>query len=343
MAMTQWPYPGSRWWKFDFHTHTPASHDTPWYTKELNLTPEDWLRHFMEAEIDCVAITDHNSGAWIDTLKTAYATMKEQQPQGFRELTLFPGVEISVQGGVHVLAIFDTDKKTSDIDTMLGSVGYQGTKGDSDAETSLSLQEVIEAVLKLGAIPIPAHADSDKGLLRVTPGTRKSALSSSLMVQQALAVDGLLAVEWRDSSNLWPQCVAKDEPRLAKVLGSDCHSFQGAQPGAAFTWVKMAQPTLEGVRLALLDGNGVSIHRSDKDALDPFKIPAHIIRRIEIENACYMGNGEAARLDFSPFFICSTQCARQICLSLPGSQSRSLAFSLSPVAVRLPSRLTARG
>ena len=22
-----WRYPGARWWKFDFHTHTPASED----------------------------------------------------------------------------------------------------------------------------------------------------------------------------------------------------------------------------------------------------------------------------------------------------------------------------
>ena len=302
MAMTQWPYPGSRWWKFDFHTHTPASHDTPWHTKELNLTPEDWLRRFMAAEIDCVAITDHNSGAWIDTLKTAYATMKEQQPQGFRELTLFPGVEISVQGGVHVLAIFDPSATSSDIDTLLGSVGYQGTKGDSDGVTTRGIAEVMQSILNAGAVPIPAHADSDKGLLQCQPDTRKSVVDANTL-RQAVEVEGLLAVEWRDSSNLWPQCVAKDGPRLAKVLGSDCHSFQGASVlGAAFTWVKMAQPTLEGLRLALLDGNGVSIWRSDEGAFDPFKIPAHIIRRIEIESARYMGNGEAAELSFSPFF-----------------------------------------
>lgn len=24
-----WPFPGARWWRFDFHTHTPASRDTP--------------------------------------------------------------------------------------------------------------------------------------------------------------------------------------------------------------------------------------------------------------------------------------------------------------------------
>ena len=300
MANTEWPYPGSRWWKFDFHTHTPASRDTPWHTQNLTLTPQDWLLRYMAAEMDCVAITDHNSGAWIDTLKTAYAQMKAQPSAGFRELTLFPGVEISVQGGVHVLAIFGPDAASSDIDTLLGSVGYQGTKGDS--VTNRGIAEVIQAILASGAVPIPAHADGDKGLLQCQPNTRQSVVDANTL-RQAIGVDDLLAVEWGNGNNPWPQCVAADEPRLAKVLGSDCHSFQGAHgSGSAYTWVKMAQPTLEGLRLALLDGNGVSIRRSDEGAFDPFKIPAHIITGIEIENARYMGNGQAARLDCSPFF-----------------------------------------
>jgi hypothetical protein len=288
MANTAWPYPGSRWWKFDFHTHTPASRDTPWYMQNLTPTPQDWLLRYMAAEIDCVAVTDHNSGAWVDTLKTAYAQMKvqPQPPDGFRELTLFPGVEISVQGGVHVLAVFAPSATTSDIDTLLGRVGYAGTKGDSDAETSESLQHVVQAVLDAGAIPVPAHVDSAKGLLRVNPGTRECALSAH-MVKQALALDGLLAVEWCDLSNPWPQVLEGEARRFAQVLGSDCHTFRGSNaPGSFFTWVKMASPTLEGLRLALLDGNGVSIRRSDEGAFDPFKIPAHIITGIEIENAC---------------------------------------------------------
>lgn len=302
MANTEWPYPGSRWWKFDFHTHTPASRDTPWHTQNLTLTPQDWLLRYMAAEIDCVAITDHNSGAWVDALKTAYAQMKAQPPQGFRELTLFPGVEISAQGGVHVLAILGPDATTSDIDTLLGSVGYQGTRGDSDGVTNRGIAEVIQAILTAGAVPIPAHADGAKGLLQCQPNTRQSAVDANTL-RQAMGVEGLLAVEWGNSSNSWPQCVAADAPRLAKVLGSDCHSFQGAHvPGSAFTWVKMAKPALEGLRLALLDGNGVSIRRSDEGVFDPFKIPAHIITGIEIENARYMGNGQVARLDFSPFF-----------------------------------------
>ena len=307
MPDTPWPYPGSRWWKFDFHTHTPASRDTPWHRDNLTLTHQDWLLKYMAAKIDCVAVTDHNSGAWIDALKQAYAAMKAQSeagqpPEGFRELTIFPGVEISVNGGVHVLAIFDPAATTSDIDRLLGAVGYTGTKGDSDGETTKAVAEVMAEVLKAGAIPIPAHADADKGLLRVNPGTRQCALSANT-IKQALEVEGVLAVEWCDLNSPYPEAAEKLATPLTRVLGSDCHSFQGQNtPGSRFTWVKMASPTLEGLRLALLDGNGVSIRRSDEGAFDPFRVPEHVIRTIEIDKARVIGNGRPTVLKLSPYF-----------------------------------------
>ncbi|MDR2636921.1 MAG: chromosome segregation protein SMC, partial [Zoogloeaceae bacterium] len=112
MTIDTWAYPGARWWKFDFHTHTPASHDTPWYRKSLNLAPREWLLKYMVAGVHCVAVTDHNSGAWVDELKKAYADLELENDwndvSGFRKLAVFPGVEISVNGGIHILAIFDT-------------------------------------------------------------------------------------------------------------------------------------------------------------------------------------------------------------------------------------------
>jgi len=302
-----WPYPGSCWWKFDFHTHTPASRDTYWARNNIDLSPEEWLLAYMAAEIDCVAVTDHNSGAWIDRLKNAYAQMKARAdagtpPTGFRELTIFPGVEISANGGIHVLAIFDEAKTTSDVDTLLGSVKYKGTKGDSDGVTEKTVTEVIQTILDAGGIPIPAHADEDKGLLAVNPGTRECRHDANTVLQ-ALQVDGLLAVEWIDINEPLPSAAEKPAGRLARVLGSDCHTFQGsAVPGSRYTWVKMARPTLEGLRLALLDGNDVSIRRSDEGDFDPFKLPAHRIRWIEIDKACYMGNGQPARIACSPYF-----------------------------------------
>ena len=306
-----WPYPGSRWWKFDFHTHTPASKDTTAWQRAIGtpdeLTPEKWLLRYMAAGIDCVAVTDHNSGAWIDKLKTAYAQMKQQAdednpPTGFRELTLFPGVEISVNGGFHLLAIFDPPATARSITDLLASVGYQGDDGDSNSVTRDSSVNVVQAVLDAGAIPIPAHADQAKGLLRVNPGSRESALDANT-VRQVMAVEDLLAVEWMDTGAPAPTCVEKESGRLAKVLGGDCHSFQSdGSPGSRYTWVKMASPTLEGLRLALLDGNGVSVWRSDAEDIEPFRTPAHFITGIEVDSARYMGNGTPERLKFAPYY-----------------------------------------
>ena len=35
------------------------------------ISPKEWLLGFMRAGVDCVAVTDHNSGDWIDPLKHA--------------------------------------------------------------------------------------------------------------------------------------------------------------------------------------------------------------------------------------------------------------------------------
>lgn len=301
-GQTAWPYPGSRWWRFDFHTHTPVSSDTPWHRENLDLSPEQWLSRYMAAGIDCVAVTDHNSGAWIDSLKTTYEQMEAQRPEGFRELTLFPGVEISVQGGFHLLALLDPAATTGDIDTLLGQVGYNGTKGDSDGVTRRGAGEVVQAVLESGGLPILAHADGDKGLLAVREGTRECRLDANTILD-ALDTDRLLAMEWLDMTKPLPERVEKRASKLARVLGSDCHSFRGPNaPGSRYTWVKMAGPTLEGLRLALLDGNGVSIRRSDDGPFEPFTTPAHFITGIEVESARCMGNGQPERLALTPYY-----------------------------------------
>jgi len=311
MQEAAWPYPGSRWWKFDFHTHTPASTDTPWHRNDLTLTPQDWLLKYMAAGIDCVAVTDHNSGAWIDPLKAAYAEIKAladsgQAPAGFRELTLFPGVEISVSGGFHLLAVFDPTQTTRTITDLLAAVRYQGTDGDSDGVTREGPEGVFQAVLAAGGVPIPAHADrpddAGKGLLARRSNGNASRLDANTL-RGIFDSAQLLAVEWEDMTRNPPACVQAQVDRLARVLGSDCHTFQGPGiPGSRYTWVKMGSPKLEGLRLALLDGNGVSIRRSDEGAFDPFRVPAHLVTAIEVEHARFMGNGLPARLACSPFF-----------------------------------------
>jgi predicted metal-dependent phosphoesterase TrpH len=94
--MNEWEWNGSRWWKFDFHTHTPASEDYgkgPNQRELKNRTPKEWLLDYMRAGIDCVTVTDHNSGAWIDRLKGALSELENESHADFRPIHLFPGKE----------------------------------------------------------------------------------------------------------------------------------------------------------------------------------------------------------------------------------------------------------
>ena len=305
-----WRHPGARWWKFDFHAHTPASDDYgkgPDQPSLKQLTEKEWLLSFMSAEVDCVAVTDHNTGKWIDKLKSELKKLEQEDHPELRSLHIFPGVELSVNGGFHLLAILDTDKGTSDIDSLIGAVDYQGEKGDSDGVTRKSAIEVVEIVLERGGVPILAHADDAKGLLRRKNATSMRTALDPLTVSQVLDSAGMLAMEVAVAEFEKPQIYLQRGLSWAEVLGSDSHHPVGDAvenfPGSHYTWVKMANPSLDGLRLALLDGGGFSIRRSDEStSFDPFALPDNYIQSIEIAEARYMGRGPSpARLDFSPW------------------------------------------
>ena len=298
-TVREWRYPGSRWWKFDCHSHTPASADYGKGSDQASLrqiTPEDWLLGYMRAGVVCVAVTDHNSGEWIDRLKTALRTLERGQHHEFRPLHLFPGVEVTANGGIHVLAVFDTDKGSSEVERLLGEVGYQGDSGASDVAAHEAPIGVVEAILNQGGIPILAHVDGPSGAWQL-PGNTLGPL---------LDCDGLFAMEVVDPESERPDLYQQRRIAWAEVLGSDAHHPSGGAgdrfPGSHFTWIKMAEPTLEGLRLALLDGRGFSIRRSDdSEPFDPFALPVHCIEEIEVRDARYMGRGQSARLAFSPW------------------------------------------
>ena len=278
--MRNWDFSGAKWWKFDFHTHTPASADF----KKKDVTCEVWLRKYMERGIDCVAVTDHNSGAWVDELKRTLTKLEKEDHEWYRPLYLFPGVEISANGGVHILAIFDPSKKTADIDSLLGAVGYRGKKGKSDSETQKSITEVINAIVEAGGIAIPAHVDRNKGLFSIKGPS----------LQQILENPNIYAMELCDKDFPKPELYHSTKTDWTEVCGSDFHG----NPSEVFTWVKMGVPSVEGLRLALIDGDA-SVNR-DMDA-EPNRHAEYVIEEIIVEEAKYIGRPEALTCQFSPF------------------------------------------
>ena len=291
-------FAGSCWWKFDFHTHTPASEDYGSYEPGIRApSPRDWLLDFMRAEIDCAAITDHNTGAWIDELKTAYATLEAEASSDFRPLHLFPGVEINVNGGVHVLAILGPDKSRSDIDALLGAVGLPGSASASiNGCSPQSVVHVAESIRGAGGLAIPAHVDGPRGLFTVCKGGT---------LGQVFDSNAIVAVEVLDAAFRKPSVNDRRCPPWSEVLGSDSHrpsEIAGQHyPGSHYTWVKMGTPSLDGLRLALLDGAPLSVRRSDVAGENPNDHARLVIESVEICNARYAGNGQPLTVPFSPW------------------------------------------
>ena len=291
-------FPGARWWKFDFHSHTPASLDYgkgPEQKRLRKITPREWLLAYMRAGIDCVAVTDHNSGEWIDRLKEALDDLRSE-PE-YRPLHLFPGVELSVNGGVHLLALFDPDRSTRDVDRLIDVAKYEGTRGDANGVTSRSLVDVLDEAAEVGALAIPAHVDTENGLFAVVRG---KCLEAVLCDRR-----NLVAMEIRSLAYQPPELYRTCACRWTSVLGSDSHHPSGGgeqrYPGSHFTWVKMGTPNLEGLRLALLDGSPLSIVRSDESRGDPNHRAQTRIDSIEISQARYCGRERPLTVRFSPW------------------------------------------
>ena len=187
------------------------------------------------------------------------------------------------------MAMFGCKKNKSDIDNLLDAVGYQGTKGDSDGVTTKSVTEVVDRIAERGGIPIPAHVDKeDTGLFKLKGTTR----------QQILRNENIYAMELSNSDYQIPQFYTDEKVQWTETRGSDTHNLSDDDFGI-FTWIKMDKPSVEGLKLALQDGD-VSVKRDMNK--NPNKLPPYFIEKLEIRNAKYIGRVETLECNFSPFF-----------------------------------------
>jgi PHP family Zn ribbon phosphoesterase len=235
-----WDFPGSKWWKFDIHTHTPKSNG--YKDPFKGIEPEEWIRKAMQSGLDCVVIADHNSGAWIDALKAKNTELRNQdaKPDWYKELTIFPGVEITVANSssrVHLLAVFDPSYDSQKVTGVLGSFGITDGYGDEqNTSTKTGFVDTVEKIKDAGGLAIPAHIDGPKGLL-------DGVTSWNPELEKSLAK--IFAAEFCDIHKFdnAESSLKKIVDRLAKVAGSDAHKPEDI--GKHYSWLKMSLPSLE--------------------------------------------------------------------------------------------------
>ena len=308
--------PGAKWWRVDFHTHTPHSWDAHRTVKLKDgvptITQREWLLAHMAAGLDAVVVTDHNGGGWIDGLKSEYQSLAAVKPSGFRPLAIFPGFELTVGDGFHQLVILDPSAGTTEVTALLGAVEYPVSEhGNHEGKTQKSAWDCFTKLLAHDCLLIPAHVNGKKGLLHdriltlAGTGSVEAVDASEVVLQidsrsrrMVLAHSEIFALEcWWMGKPDWD--LSTDAPKtksFTTVFGSDSH--EQAEIGRRTTWVRMAEPTLEGLRVALLDGS---------PSVQPFVAgekpgpnAACRICGITISGTRHIGRDQPERVDFNP-------------------------------------------
>lgn len=278
---------GSKWFKIDFHMHTQASSD---YRDSNIYTDDIWLLECMSKKLDCVVVSDHNSGLQIDSLKSSYLNLKQQNYSGFRELVIFPAIELTVNGGIHILVIFNEATSSTNLTQFIGSVNLNGSVGDINAITSKSLTEIIDIALKYNAIIIPAHVEQPKGIFNELTGQT---------LLDIIKNSNIFALEVTDNSYVFPTSYTQAGITHHRIVGSDSHQL--CDIGRKFTWVKMGLPTFDGLKVALTDKLNKNIICSDELLTNPNEITWPYLSCLNIRNGYKIGRGTQLEMNFSPW------------------------------------------
>ena len=223
-------HPSDRFIKADLHIHTPESkcYDEP------PATAERIVEAAIAAGLGAIAIADHN------TVRAVDAAREAGRGKG---LAVFPAAELSTKGG-HVLALFDREVHTYDLDDFLHCVGAGETaRGDGAFIIDADIEDVLRIVEERGGLAIAAHVERwPTGFLQTT---RPRAVKMRIHGNSHLSA---LEITQPENRVVWNRGEMPDFPRrLACVQGSDAHRLD--EIGRRPVYLKLPSLDLEGLRL----------------------------------------------------------------------------------------------
>ncbi|WP_211229360.1 AAA family ATPase [Nakamurella lactea] len=287
---------GARWWSLDIHAHSPTSFDYGGLDGTQNNDPKpthkEWIRAYIDSGVDGIVIADHNTYEGIEPARAALAQLREEDPS-LPMLVIFPGVELTVTGGIHVLAIFDPQCSAEVVQETLTLCEFRGARGRSDETANVTVSTAAKIVAERGGLFVPAHADQRAGVFSI--GQRE--------LQALRDHEHIHAVEVIDDSEI----KTADRWNWVPLLGSDAHHLTteshpepalAKAPGTHLTLVKAETLDLKGLRLALTDP-AESIRRCHRGYIDPNEIDHGHINSLMVNH-----RGAVETYRFGPWMNC---------------------------------------
>lgn len=222
---------GNVWYKCDLHLHTPASN----CYKDQQVTAEDWALECQNKGLNCVAITDHNTGDSIDEYKAACEKLG---------IVVFPGVELTYgSSGTHLLILFPTEETTSTVNEFLVrmNIGKQ-SRASSDTISDSNFEQIKEEAKKYKAIVIPAHIDEFSGL-----GEQKPSAASKIL--EDIEIPAVQVV----NKNLFRNCKDREIGNKLQNLSNELTESYGTSisPEKTNSWIKIIKKAVENGKCIL--------------------------------------------------------------------------------------------
>jgi hypothetical protein len=249
---------GARFWAVDLHTHTPASQDVN--EKAFGATtPEEVVQAALDAHVDAIAVTDHNTSAWCDAVAEAAVG---------KDLIVLPGVEISTTEG-HLLAIWEEGTPSTTVNEVLVRLGIMAAdQGKLDIAAEVGLADAAQVVAESNGLAIAAHVDRPKGLLKlsVAAQVKRTMLNPSLGAVEIVETETEGVVANKVGSARTLACIRGSDSTLP---GKSIHVVTGV--GSRRTWIKATRPDLVGIVHALKDPDlRVRLKESETESAHPF-------------------------------------------------------------------------
>jgi len=233
----------------DFHIHTCLSP-----CAELDMHPKALVERALAANLNVIAICDHNSSENVPYVIRA--------AQG-ENLKIFPGMEITTSEEVHLLAIFDS---LSDL-ASLQKIVYQHLAGKNDEErfgvqaivnengevegindklligaTDIPLNDLLNYVHELNGLAIAAHIDRESFSVLSQLGFIDESIDFDALEVTPLTGLKQARVKYRELSN------------YSFILSSDAHYLMDI--GTAMTKIMLEEPTFSELKMAFARQNG---------------------------------------------------------------------------------------
>lgn len=233
--------------KADLHIHTCLSP-----CGELEMSPRGIAEQAKIKEIDILGICDHNSSENVPAL------IKAAQKY---EIVVLPGMEVTSQEEVHILALFDE----LDSALKLQEIIYAHLHGENDEKlfgmqvvvneddevlgfnnklligaSTLSVEEVVQTIHELNGLAIASHIDRE----------RFSLIGQLGFIPEGLALDALEispAISFEEAKD-------KFNPPFPLTCASDAHFIEDI--GRSTTSFYIEEGTTKEIKKALMNADG---------------------------------------------------------------------------------------